>query len=73
MTKSRFQKLKHKDKRRLFQFIAHLAILAGREMSEEGYQDYNSVVVEFLENAGLMSDFQALAAKVELTNLGGSC
>jgi hypothetical protein len=69
----RFQKLKHKDKRRLFQFIAHLAILAGREMSEEGYQDYNSVVVEFLEDTGLIGDFQATAAKVELTNSGGNC
>ena len=73
MTKSRFQKLNHKDKRRLFQFIAHLAILAGREMSEEGYQDYNSVVVEFLEDTGLMGDFQAVAAKVELTGSGGNC
>jgi len=70
---TRFKKLNHKDRRRLFQFIAHLAILAGREMSEEGYQDYNSVVVEFLENAGLMGDFQALAANVELTGSGGSC
>jgi hypothetical protein len=69
----RFQKLNHRDKRRLFQFIAHLAILAGQEMSEEGYQDYNSVVVEFLEDAGLMNDFQALAANVELTSFGGNC
>ena len=68
-----FQKLKHKDKRRLFQFIAHLSILAGREMSEDGYQDYNNVVVEFLEDTGLMGDFQALAAKVELTGFEGSC
>ena len=68
-----FQKLKHKDKRRLFQFIAHLAILAGREMSEQGYQDYNDIVVEFLEDTGLMGDFQALAAKVELTGFEGSC
>jgi hypothetical protein len=70
---TRFQKLNHKDKRRLFQFIAHLAILAGREMSEKGYQDYNSVVVEFLEDTGLIGDFQALAANVELTNSGGNC
>jgi hypothetical protein len=70
---TRFQKLNHKDKRRLFQFIAHLAILAGREMSEEGYQDYNSVVVEFLEDTGLIGDFQALSAKVEPTGFEGSC
>ena len=73
MTKSRFQKLKHKDKRRLFEFIAHLAILAGREMSKQGYQDYNDVVIEFLEDTRLMSDFQALAVKVELTGFEGSC
>lgn len=73
MSNLRFQKLRYKDKKRLFQFIAHLAILAGREMSEEGYQDYNSVVVEFMEDTGLMGDFQAIAANVELTNPGGSC
>jgi len=73
VTKTRFQRLKHKDKRRLFQFIAHLAILAGREMSEQGYRDYNDVVVEFLEDTGLMADFQALAAKVELMGIEGSC
>ena len=73
MPKTRFQKLKHKDKRRLFQFIAHLAILAGREMSEEGYRDYNDVVIEFLEDTGVMADFQALAAKVELTGIEGIC
>ena len=73
MTKSRFQKIKFKDKRRLFQFITHLAVLAGREMSKEGYEDYNSVVVEFLEDTGLMADFQALAAKVEITGFEGSC
>ena len=73
MTKSRFQKIKFKDKRRLFQFIAHLAVLAGREMSKEGYEDYNSVVVEFLEDTGLLADFQAVAAKVELTGIEGSC
>lgn len=73
MTKSRFQKIKYKDKRRLFEFIAHLAILAGREMSEQGYQDYNDVVVEFLEDTGLMADFQAVAANVELNSFGGSC
>lgn len=73
MANKRFQKLNHKDKRRLFQFIAHLAILAGREMSKEGYQDYNSVVVQFLEDMGLMHDFQALAAKVQLTGPGGIC
>jgi hypothetical protein len=70
---TRFQRLNHRDKRRLFQFIAHLAILAGQEMSEESYQDYNSVVVEFLEDTGLMNDFQALAANVELTSFGGNC
>ena len=69
----RFQKLKYKDKRRLFQFIAHLAILAGREMSEQGYRDYNDVVIEFLEDTGLVGEFQALAAKVELTGFEGSC
>ena len=73
MAKNRFQKLNHKDKRRLFQFIAHLAILAGQEMGEEGYQDYNSVVVEFLEDTGLIADFQAVAANVELNSFGGSC
>jgi hypothetical protein len=73
MPKTRFQKMKFKDKRRLFQFIAHLAILAGREMSEEGYQDYNDVVIEFLEDTGLMIDFQALAAKVELMGIEGIC
>lgn len=73
MANTRFQKLKHKDKRRLFQFIAHLAILAGREMSEQGYQDYNDVVVEFLEDTGLMGEFQALAANVKLTGIEGSC
>lgn len=73
MSKTRFQKLKHKEKRRLFQFIAHLAILAGREMSEQGYRDYNDVVIEFLEDTGLMGDFQALAAKVELTGILGNC
>ena len=73
MTKSRFQKIKFKDKRRLFQFIAHLAVLAGREMSKEGYEDYNSVVVEFLEDTGLMADFQAVAAKVKITGFEGIC
>ena len=73
MPKTRFQKLKFQDKRRLFQFIAHLAILAGREMSEQSYRDYNDVVVEFLEDTGLMGDFQAVAAKVEVTSLEGSC
>ena len=68
-----FEKLDNEEKRQLFQFIAHIAILAGREMSEKGYQDYNSVVAEFLEDMGLMSDFQALAAKVELNSIGGSC
>jgi len=69
----RFQKLKYKDKRRLFQFIAHLAILAGREMSKQGYRDYNDVVIEFLEDTGLMGEFQAQAAKVKLTGFEGSC
>lgn len=73
MDRTHFQKLNHKEKRRLFQFVAHLAILAGREMSEKGYQDYNSIVVEFLEDTGLMSDFQALAAKVKLNSIGGNC
>ena len=73
MANTRFQKLNHRDKRRLFQFIAHMAILAGREMSEEGYQDYNSVVVEFLEDTGLIGDFQAMAANVELNSFGGRC
>lgn len=73
MSKTRFQKLKHKDKRRLFQFIAHLAILAGREMSKQGYRDYNDVVIEFLEDTGLIGDFQAVAAKVNLTGTLGSC
>jgi hypothetical protein len=68
-----FAKLDNEEKQRLFQFIAHLAILAGREMSEKGYRDYNSVVVEFLEDTGLMSDFQALAAKVEINSIGGNC
>lgn len=68
-----FKQLDKKDKRRLFEAIAHLAILAGREMSEEGFQDYNSVVVEFLESVGLMNDFQALAAKVEGAAPGGRC
>ena len=73
MANTRFQKLNHKDKRRMFQFIAHLAILAGREMTEQGYRDYNDVVVEFLEDTGLMGDLQSLAAKVELTGFEGSC
>jgi hypothetical protein len=68
-----FKKLGHKDKRMFFRFIAHLAILAGREMSEEGFQGYNGVVVEFLEDANLMDDFQALAAKVEIVGSGGNC
>lgn len=73
MPKTRFQELKFKDKRRLFQFIAHLAILAGREMSKEGYEDYNCVVVEFLEDTGLMGEFQAVAAKVKITGFEGIC
>lgn len=73
MAKKNFQRLNYKDKQLLFQFIAHLAILAGRDMSEEGYQDYNSVIVEFLEHAGLISDFQAVAAKVKRVGSAGSC
>ena len=73
MDRTHFQKLNHKEKRRLFQFIAHLAILAGHEMSEEGYQEYNSVVIEFLEETELIDDFQALAAKVELNSIAGNC
>ena len=48
-------------------------ILAGQEMCEESFQEYNSVVVEFLEDTGLMGDFQAVAAKVKIIGVGGSC
>jgi hypothetical protein len=69
----RFKKIGHKDKRMFFRFIAELAVLAGREMSKEGFQEYNGVVVEFLEDVDLMDDFQALAAKVEVAGSGGNC
>lgn len=60
-----FKELNNPGKRRLFEFIAHLAILAGQEMSEEGYKHYNDVVFEFLDDANLIDDFMAVASKVE--------
>ena len=42
------------------QIISQLAILAGYEMSEQSYAQYNTVVSEFLEDSGLLSYFQAL-------------
>jgi hypothetical protein len=58
--------IKNSDKRRLFEFIAHLAILAGREMSKDGFAEYNEVVWLFLNNAGLMDDFKTNAEKANL-------
>ena len=43
------------------QIISQLAILAGYEMSEQSYAQYNTVVLEFLEVSGLLADFQVLA------------
>jgi len=60
-----FSKLKNREKRRLFEFISHLAILAGREMSEKGYLNYNDVVMEFLDDVVLLDDFMAVAAKIK--------
>jgi len=41
------------------QIISQLAILAGYEMSEQSYTQYNTVVLEFFEDSGLLADFQA--------------
>ena len=60
-----FKDFKQKEKRELFRFISQLAILAGYEMSEQGYAQYNAVVLGFLENSGLMADFQVLANKAK--------
>jgi hypothetical protein len=56
-----FKDLEQRDKREFFRFISQLAILAGYEMSEQSYAQYNTVVLEFLEDSGLLADFQALA------------
>lgn len=71
--KMSFLKLNDNEKNQLFKFISHLAIIAGQEMSEEGYQNYNNVVVEFLEDTKLIDDFQALAAKVQIAGFKGRC
>ncbi len=76
MRKTGFRKLSNDKKQRLFKFIAHLAILAGEEMSPEGYAQYNEVVSEFLMVNGLMDDFVANARKANLPPgpvFGGSC
>ena len=57
------KKLPQRDKYLLFRFISQLAIIAGYEMSDEGYDQYNTVVLEFLEDSGMMGDFQALAGR----------
>lgn len=61
------------EKLQLFKFIAHLAILAGQEMSPEGYAGYNEVVYEFLYRSDLFDDFEATAREAGLTSGRGSC
>ena len=71
-----FKDLEQRDKREFFQFISQLAVLAGREMSEQSYTQYNAVVLEFLEDSGLMPDFQALANEARgagYLGKGGNC
>ena len=75
MREMAFLDLNKGEKRRLFEFIAHLAILAGQEMSEEGYAHYNDVIIAFLNNAGLLNDFMATASDAELSSppsIGGT-
>jgi hypothetical protein len=58
------------------QIISQLAILAGYEMSEQSYAQYNTVVLEFLKVSGLLVDFQALADEARgagYLGKGGNC
>ena len=71
-----FKDLEQRDKHEFFRFISQLAILAGYEMSEQSYAQYNTVVLEFLEDSGLLADFQALADKARgagYLGKGGNC
>ncbi len=71
-----FIELAEEEKQRLFEFIAQLAIMAGEEMSREGFAAYNDVVMGFLNNAELLDDFMAVAAKAKLRPEvlhGGEC
>jgi len=58
------------------QIISQLAILAGYEMSEQSYAQYNTVVLEFLKVSGLLVDFQVLADEARgagYLGKGGNC
>jgi len=69
-----FSKLESKEKRRLFEFISHLAVLAGREMSKETFENFNDVILMFLDDNNLMEDFMAVASKVKIvTKTEGNC
>ena len=58
-----FKKLNHREKQQLFEFIAALAILAGKEMSKEGYAEYNETVLYYLDQMDLIGDFMAASKK----------
>lgn len=50
-------KLKHEQKRGIFEMLAALAIQAGQEMSEDGFQIYQETLFAYLERLGLLDDF----------------
>ncbi len=60
-----FSELNNQEKRCLFEFIAHLAILAGQVMNEDDFMHYHGVVLGFLEDAALLDDFMAVAANIK--------
>ena len=51
------KKLKFKDKKRIFEMVAALALIAGEEMSPEGFDVYNDTVIAYLSRYGLLEDF----------------
>jgi hypothetical protein len=71
----KIKNLSRNDKKHLFKFIAHQAILAGREMSPVGYEEYNAVVYTFLLETHLIEDFKTLAKEAALSavSIMGEC
>lgn len=72
------KKLNPKDKARIFEMVAALALLAGQEMSNEGYNIFNDTVLAYFERYGLLEDFKQIGEQAGLgkhPNLreGGFC
>ena len=51
------KKMKPKQKRQIFEMIAALAVLAGEEMSEEGFAIYNDTLFGYIKRYDLLEDF----------------